>query len=81
VHTPVIGPRAGDRAPCVINHRSPPVLPSTVLRGSCTRVVHDEPFVSFIQSFFIGFLRMLFTIHEELGDAGASAEYYDERED
>ena len=30
--------------------------------------------------FFMGFLRPLFTIHEELGEAGASAEYYDERE-
>jgi len=29
----------------------------------------------------MGFLQMLFTIHEELGDAGASAGYYDERED
>ena len=30
--------------------------------------------------FFLGFLRPLFMIHEELGEAGASAEYYDERE-
>ena len=52
----------------------------TAMRAREARAADRGARFMFRSVFFMGFLRPLFTIHEELGEAGASAEYYDERE-
>ena len=57
-----------------------PLLSHTAVRAREARAADRGARCMIRSVFFMGFLRPLFMIHEELGEAGASAEYYDERE-
>ena len=57
-----------------------PLLAHTAVRAREARAADRGARCMIRSVFFMGFLRPLFMIHEELGEAGASAEYYDERE-